>query len=302
MKRPHFKTILVIIFIFLINFSYTQESNYKILNKTSPIDYCYAVNYMIKCQIAKEMNINPNDLNEKKTFFYALMNEFENNNNLNFKKQSFQSTFRSLENKNILLLKNQTDQLTENFHNKVANEIKKILQNKEISKDSIKKQIVNIFIKLDKNKNFNYLDLTNNENSNVLFRKYNVKPSDFISFVSDSTQAYYERIPYFEDIDFSKKKTYINISIKDKKQLIENAIDSGYAIGVAIKIPVTQKYCYAVIIGDVINKKYNSYIVKIWQHQKPKNIKLNKKFIIENTKEISIYKYGAKFILDKIIK
>lgn len=298
--------IICLIAIFTINFQYfafSQNDNLKIFKKSSSIDFCYATNYLLKSQIINKNNISEVEIHEKKTLFYALLNLY--NSDKNIEKQSFFECFSNINNKNLLLNKEQKDFLTEKFYKKVKKSIKKQINKKGFYNDSLQNIIIKQFIKYDKEKVLTYEDLFNNQNSNALYRKYSVKPNDFYSFVTDTSKRIYDRIAINSSIDSDSNEKYINIPPNEKEELIDYAIKNGFKVGLLLEQSNSKgKTNYFFIVAEKIikNKRYNAFVVKYWENQKPKTALLSRKAVLTYTREICIYKYGARIILDKIIK
>lgn len=282
---------------------YSQNESLKILKNTSSIDFCYATNYLLKSQIINKNNITEVEIFEKKTLFYVMLNQY--NSNKKIEKQSLYECFSSINNKNLLLNKGQNDFLTEKFYNRIKNAIEKQINKKDFKQDSIHNSIIKQFIKFDKEKVLTYNDLMNNENSNALYRKYSVKPNDFYSFVTDTSKRIYDRISINSSIDSDSNEKYINIPVFEKEQLIDYAIKNGFKVGLLLEHTNTKgKTNYYFIVAEKIikNKRYNAFIITYWENEKPKSALISRKTILKYSKEICVYKYGARIILDKIIK
>lgn len=309
MKNKNFKIAIRMVFLIAIffinsqNFIFSQNENLKIFKHTSSIDFCYATNYLLKSQIINKNNISEVEIYEKKTLFFALLNIY--NSDKNIEKQSFFECFSNINNKNLLLKKEQKDFLTEKFYKKVKKSIKKQINKKGFNKDSLQNIIIKQFIKYDDEKVLSFEDLFNNQNSNALYRKYSVKPNDFYSFVTDTSKRIYDRISINSDIDCDSNEKYINIPQNEKEEVIDYAIKNGFKVGLLLEQSnIKGKTNYFFIIAEKIikNKRYNAFVVKFWENDKPKTALLSRKAVLTYTKEVCIYKYGARIILDKIIK
>lgn len=309
MNKKIYKVAIRLMFLianFIISIQYlafSQNENLKIFKHCSSIDYCYATNYLLKSQIINKNNISEVEIYEKKTLFYALLNQY--NTNTTFNKQSLYQSFLNINFKNLLLNKEQKDILTEKYYKKIDKSIKTQINQKDLSKDSLQKFIINQFIKYDKEKVLSYEDLMNNEITNALYRKYSVKPNDYYSFVTDTSKRIYERISINSNIDSDSNNRYINITVTEKEKLIDYAINNGFKVGLLLEHTNTKaktNYYFIVAEKKIKNKKYNAFVVSYWENEKPKTALLSRKAVLKYSKEICVYKYGARIILDKIIK